>query len=332
MQLTKVVDNDTPLVGSEIVFTITLENLSVEKAINIEVQDFFDDTTAVEIIEAIPSNGDFDGSIWSLIEILGGETETLELRVRVLKQGSFINTARLLTSLPIDETAENNLAEASFEAEGIDLEIDKQVSAASILLGSQFDFTITLTNLSQGQFDTIVVEDILSSPADFEIVSNETSVGTFNESTNEWELSNFGANQEAVLIISAIPSRIGNYSNTASITSSFPADGNPDNNESTVNFVITESDCIDPGTICNIFSPNGDGVNDELILVNHQNYPQSNLAIYDKYGNLVYQKQAYDSSWQGEGDSGDLPRGTYYYLLNLGDGTDVKKGWIQLLR
>ena len=41
----------------------------------------------------------------------------------------------------------------------------------------------------------------------------------------------------------------------------------------------------------------------------------------------------YDSSWDGTGKNGDLPKGTYFYVLDLnGDGTDVLKGWIQIVR
>jgi hypothetical protein len=41
----------------------------------------------------------------------------------------------------------------------------------------------------------------------------------------------------------------------------------------------------------------------------------------------------YDSSWDGTGKNGAVPKGTYFYILDLhGDGAEVVKGWIQIIR
>lgn len=40
--------------------------------------------------------------------------------------------------------------------------------------------------------------------------------------------------------------------------------------------------------------------------------------------------QGYDNSWEGMGRSGLLPKGTYFYVLDLGDGRGIIKGWIRL--
>ncbi|MFT6930987.1 MAG: gliding motility-associated-like protein [Sediminicola sp.] len=63
-----------------------------------------------------------------------------------------------------------------------------------------------------------------------------------------------------------------------------------------------------------------------------QDYPNNILEIYDRYGNQVYSKANYDNTWNGEGKNGELPKGTYFYILDLGDGSEVRKGWIQIIR
>src|SRR5690606_32931769 len=125
----------------------------------------------------------------------------------------------------------------------------------------------------------------------------------------------------------------GTLQNTANLVSSFPNDEQASNNTATVSVQVNRSQCSDPGTICNIFSPNGDGVNDLLILVDHDQFPQNTFDVFDRYGNSVFQMNGYDSSWDGTGKNGDLPKGTYFYILDLnGDGTEVVKGWIQIVR
>ncbi|MEC8831402.1 MAG: gliding motility-associated C-terminal domain-containing protein, partial [Bacteroidota bacterium] len=126
----------------------------------------------------------------------------------------------------------------------------------------------------------------------------------------------------------------GTLENTASLLSSFPNDGITDNNSDTAQVIVNLSQCVDPGTICNIFSPNGDGVNDTLQFIDPEGlYANNTFEVFDRYGNSVFQMNGYDSSWDGTGKNGQLPKGTYFYILDLnGDGTDVVKGWIQIVR
>jgi len=74
------------------------------------------------------------------------------------------------------------------------------------------------------------------------------------------------------------------------------------------------------------FSPNGDGINDLLIIENIELYEQNSLIIFNRWGNIVYEKDKYDNSeaWDGIANkgirvgSGPLPAGVYFYILDLG--------------
>jgi len=125
---------------------------------------------------------------------------------------------------------------------------------------------------------------------------------------------------------------VGTLTNVATLVGSIPNDIESENNSSRVDLTASRSECTDLGTICNLFSPNGDGVNDNLILVGYQNFPNSRLSVFDRYGNMVFEQTAYDNTWNGTGDNGDLPKGTYFYILDLGDASEVTKGWIQIIR
>ena len=215
--------------------------------------------------------------------------------------------------------------------EDIDLAITKEVNETEVLLNSIITFTITVQNTTMDRVLDIVVSDLLGNG--FQYQSSTPSKGSYDETTGEWIIDELDAEEEVTLEISVTVTESGVLENTANLESSFPNDGIADNNTATVQIQVNRSGCEDPGTICTIFSPNGDGRNDTLTLVDHTSYPNNSFEVFDRYGNSVFQMNGYDSSWDGTGKNGDLPKGTYFYVLDLnGDGTDVVKGWIQIVR
>ena len=79
----------------------------------------------------------------------------------------------------------------------------------------------------------------------------------------------------------------------------------------------------------NTITPNGDGVNDEfifdLLTSSPGKYPDNNMIIFNRWGDIVFQAAPYTNNWSGQNDRGqDLPEGTYYYVLEL----DVANGVI----
>jgi len=79
--------------------------------------------------------------------------------------------------------------------------------------------------------------------------------------------------------------------------------------------------------IPNIFSPNGDGVNDIFIIRGTEGFPNSRLEVYNRWGTLVYENDNYQSAWRGD----DLAEGTYYYIYLRNDGQKFA-GYFQLVR
>ena len=79
-------------------------------------------------------------------------------------------------------------------------------------------------------------------------------------------------------------------------------------------------------------SPNGDGVNDVLILPGLKDFPNTRLSIYTRWGSLVWHSDNYQEDWGGTNQEGqELPDDTYYYLLELESGNQYK-GFIHLKR
>ena len=75
----------------------------------------------------------------------------------------------------------------------------------------------------------------------------------------------------------------------------------------------------------NCFTPNGDGKNDGFVIKNIENFPDNKLKIFNRWGNLVYEKNGYLNEFDGYANTGDqvgkskLPSGTYYVVLEYGD-------------
>ncbi len=73
----------------------------------------------------------------------------------------------------------------------------------------------------------------------------------------------------------------------------------------TVQVGYTYETCL---VIPNAFSPNGDGFNDLWIIENIDFYPQVDLKIFDRWGNLVYiTGNAADEPWDGITMAGSCP-------------------------
>jgi len=124
-------------------------------------------------------------------------------------------------------------------------------------------------------------------------------------------------------VLTIRPSRTASYTVTA-----LNASGCSSTQLITIN-VLNDYKTIDA---TNIITPNGDGVNDKFIIRNIDMYPDNVVKIFDRAGRLLYTKQGYDNSWDGTVSGNPLSEGTYFYVLDFGDGRGKFKGFITLVR
>ena len=84
------------------------------------------------------------------------------------------------------------------------------------------------------------------------------------------------------------------------------------------------------------FSPNGDGTNDEFVIHGIESYLDNDLHVFNRWGNVVYEKTGYQNEWFGDNTSGEpLPEGTYFAILKVYTSDDriiTIKGYVDLRR
>jgi len=84
--------------------------------------------------------------------------------------------------------------------------------------------------------------------------------------------------------------------------------------------------------IPNVFTPNGDGINDKWEIRYLASFPGCTVEIYNRYGQLIFQSEGYNPPWDGTVKGKQLPGGTYYYIINPKNGLKQITGFVDLIR
>ncbi len=90
--------------------------------------------------------------------------------------------------------------------------------------------------------------------------------------------------------------------------------------------------CLDQRVV---ITPDGNGSNDNFIIFCIGDLPDNNLQIFNRWGQLVFETDNYDNSWEGTSFNGDpLPEGPYYFVLEYQspDGLIQTKGSLTIVR
>ena len=85
--------------------------------------------------------------------------------------------------------------------------------------------------------------------------------------------------------------------------------------------------------ITDFFSPNGDGINDQWADDSFLRYPDNEVWIYNRSGQLIFNQINYQNNWSGQFNNEDLPEGSYYYLIDFNrSGNPDYQGIVYLAR
>ncbi|WP_313004093.1 T9SS type B sorting domain-containing protein [Chryseobacterium gleum] len=100
-------------------------------------------------------------------------------------------------------------------------------------------------------------------------------------------------------------------------------------------YVRTKSGCIigqksfSIFNIPNAISPNGDGINDTWRIAGLENYPGTEVSLYDRRGVIIYREiiKSKPFQWDGKYESHPISTGNYWYTIKVSDGR-IYNGWL----
>ncbi len=80
------------------------------------------------------------------------------------------------------------------------------------------------------------------------------------------------------------------------------------------------------------FTPNGDGFNDTWIITGLYLYPNSKVAVYDRYGKELFVSKGPNCEWDGIYAGDYLPSDSYWYVIYLNEEVAPMKGSVTIKR
>ncbi|KAF2335290.1 T9SS type B sorting domain-containing protein, partial [Flavobacterium nitrogenifigens] len=338
LSLEKTASNKNANVNEVVTFTLQLNNDGPSTATGVAVEDLI--PLGFKNISNINNGGIFSKDIIKWVDLtvpVGGITLTYEATVANplgLENTDYVNIAQVTASNQFDpdSTPNNDNGDQSEDDEdsefinvpSTDVAINKEVDKTEVPMDTQVTFTITAENRGNITATNVEVQDAL--PKGYSFVSSTVTSGAYNPKTGIWSIPsiNTGAVQTLTLTVKVID--FNDYLNTAHLVKLDQIDTNSANNQDSA---TVSPNCL---KIYNEFSPNDDGQNDYFYIDCIERYPDNQLEIFNRWGNLVYYKKGYDNTWDGkeENSAKTLPEGTYFYILDLGDGSKKTSGWLYL--
>ncbi|WP_339754210.1 DUF7507 domain-containing protein [Algoriphagus aquimarinus] len=317
-------DVDKVAVGDLVDFTIRIENSGDYMAYDLMVIDSLPAGTMA--MEANPAGEISDKAVvWNVDSLAAGAWFEVKVKLLVMAdEGPMVNWAFISGRNIPDVSTSTTPMDPSNE---VDLVLDKQVSSSLIQVDSDFEYKITVTNNSENTSNDVVVTDVL--PTSVEYLGADVSSGSisYNAETRtlSWTMVSIDPMVVETMTIQVKAISEGSVTNTASAVSDDEELESSDNTDT-----VTHSQLV--FRIPNVFTPNGDGINDTWVVRGLQEFFQRNeLMIVNRWGVEVYKSTNYQNDWNGE----NLIGGTYYYQFQLTDSQGVSHtmtGYVTIIK
>ncbi len=233
LSIDKTVNNATPNVGQNVVFTVIVSNLTgVSNATGVVVRDLLPaGLTFVSSTQTVGTYASGTG-LWTVGNLNAGSSATLTITATVASVGAKTNLAEVSAADQADaDSTVNNSGTAPTEddtdsvvvtPQSIDLQLAKTVNNATPNKNQNVTFTVTVNNVGTNNATGVAVTDLL--PAGFTFVSSTPSIGTYNSTTGVWTVGTVNAAASATLSIVATVTTVGQKTNTAQVTAADQAD------------------------------------------------------------------------------------------------------------
>jgi len=221
--VTKAVNNPSPLVGSQVVFTVSVRNAGPQGATGVAVNDIL--PAGLGYVSSSATQGFYApaAGIWTIGALANGQTATLRVTALVSTTGTKVNIATVTATQP-DGNPANNTASVVVSPGVLpppvpvpaDLSITKTVDNASPTVGSNVVFTIMVRNGGPGTATGVTVQDLL--PAGLPYVSSQATQGSYSSGSGQWSVGTILSGSGAYLTITVTMNTANRVTNTATVT------------------------------------------------------------------------------------------------------------------
>ncbi len=103
-----------------------------------------------------------------------------------------------------------------------------------------------------------------------------------------------------------------------------------DNIGCTLGFLATVDPTEDCLFIADALTPNGDGINDRWVVGGLEFYPQSEVEVFNRWGQLIFRSKPGTTWWDGTYNGALLPASDYYYVISVEPGSTPITGTVTI--
>lgn len=205
-------NNTTPLVGSNVTFTITATNNGTGTVSGINVTDVLPSGFTY-----VSNNGGAtynSGTVtWNVGTLAPSASASLQLTVTVNSTGSYANTATLNINVGGTNVSVGSASITLFPKQPTtNLQLTKEVNNTMSLIGEEVEFKLTVYNAGPQNATGVFVDDILS--FGFSHVSNS---GGYDDNSGIWTIGTLSVGDSAILKLNAKVNPSGNHYNQATV-------------------------------------------------------------------------------------------------------------------
>lgn len=228
LSIAKTVTSTTPLVGTNVTFTITVRNNGTNNANGIVVTDVFPTgITYVSNTGTATFNTGTNTLTWNVGTLNPAASASINIVATVNASGNYANTANLTANLANNGNS-SSMITLFPQKPTADLQLTKEINNTIPTINGQVTFTLTAYNAGPQNATNVKVQDIL--PFGFTYVSSSTG---YDNNTGIWTIGTLNKAASQVLTLTASVNAFGNYYNQA-VVSANEVDPNQTNNTSGV--------------------------------------------------------------------------------------------------
>lgn len=315
IRVTKTVDKLNAFVGDELTYVVDVYNQSENFATNLQMKDLFDEQSLnkFKMTSVVFDNNQYTENVASGYSIT--DMSNVRLSMKGHSQSSFIIKG-IIKGSPANKLLKSTVTTNVGTSGILDLDLTNdtaRVSTTIVDLGLK-----AIDDYATTGYEKPVAIPVLDNDLENMDPIDRTSIEIMSQPKDGMAVKDSDGN----IVYTPDDGFSGNdtltyrMSDTKNLLSNI------------ANVVVT----VDPKElfIPNVFTPNGDGINDVFEIVGLRNYNNPILRICNRWGDEVYYTNNYGNDWDGN----ELNEGTYYYNLILEyKGNKVShKGWVMLKR